>query len=681
MTPSAESGAQASVAARWRELVDQIVEWEHQYYILDAPSVSDAEYDRAFRQLCELEAAHPELVVATSPTQRVGGGVAQAFASREHGVPLLSLDNAFTDDDVLAFDRRIKERLERELGVVESELEYHCEPKLDGLAVNLHYENGQLVFGATRGDGASGEDITQNLKTLKQIPLQLRGSAIPAVLEVRGEVFMTKAGFKRLNAEQIQADLKPFVNPRNAAAGSLRQLDSAVTAKRPLEIYCYGIGQVSADFAPVSHADALARLKAFGFRIYAQCQTVRGVKGLLGFYRHVLATREALPFEIDGVVYKVNRLDYQRALGFVARAPRFAMAHKFPAQEELTTVEAIDWQVGRTGALTPVARLKPVFVGGVTVTNVTLHNWDELTRKDVRVHDTVVVRRAGDVIPEIVKVVPERRPPTAVQPTLPTHCPVCAAPIGREAGEAVARCSGGFQCPAQRKEGLRHFASRLAMDIEGLGDKIIDQLVDQGLAQNPADLYRLSVEQLAGLERLGLKSATNLINAINASRQRPLARVIYALGILQVGEATARSLAQHFGSLEALEAASLESLQQVSDVGPSVAQSVRAFFDDPNAQVVLKALMAAIDVEAPASPVTNAALSGQTWVITGSLPGWSRVEAEAVLRAHGATVSGSVSKKTTALLCGADAGSKLSKAEALGVPVVSETQLRAQLGL
>jgi len=664
-----------------RAMIAQLHEWDHAYYGLDAPLVPDAEYDRVFNALRTLESEYPDLIQSDSPTHRVSGAVAKEFASREHGLPLLSLDNAFSEEDVVAFDRRVRERLARERGIEVEVLEYHCEPKLDGLAVNLHYEHGELVFGATRGDGVRGEDITQNLKTIKHIPLRLRGPSIPEVLEVRGEVFMSREGFARLNEQQRQADLKPFVNPRNAAAGSLRQLDSAITAQRPLEMYCYGIGQVSSSFAPTTHAQTLERLKAMGFRTYAASQTALGVAGVMGFYANLLDQRDRLPFEIDGVVYKVNRLDYQAVLGFVARAPRFAIAHKFPAQEALTTVQAIDWQVGRTGALTPVARLSPIFVGGVTVTNVTLHNGDELSRKDVRVGDTVVVRRAGDVIPEIVRVMVERRPTDAPVPHVPKHCPVCKAAIVRAEGEAVARCSGGFECSTQRKESVRHFASRLAMDIEGLGDKIVDQLVERDLVRSPADVYRLTLADVAGLERMGTKSAQNLIDAINASRQRPLARVIYALGILQVGEATARALAEHFGSLSAIQNASFEALQDVPDVGPSVARSLREALDAPRTQAMIQTLLGEITIEVPArrASTESRVLAGETWVITGTLPTWSRSQAEAMLRSFGAQVTGSVSKKTTAVLCGAEAGSKLAKAEALGVAVVTEEELRERL--
>jgi DNA ligase (NAD+) len=671
---------EAQVLRRMRELIDQLTAWDHAYYVLDNPSVPDAEYDRYFHELKALEAKHPEHRQADSPTQRVSGAVAKEFSPRTHGAPLLSLDNAFSRDDVEQFDRRVRERLSKELQRT-GDIEYHCEPKLDGLAVNLHYEHGQLLFGATRGDGLTGEDITGNLRTLGQIPLKLQGTGWPDVLEVRGEVFMSVAGFQQLNREQSAQGLKTFVNPRNAAAGSLRQLDSAITRKRPLQIYCYGVGATSTPLGCNTHAEALGLLRTWGFRVYAGARSVRGVAGLLQYYAEMQAARPTLPFEIDGVVYKVNAFALQDSLGFVARAPRFAIAHKFPASEELTQVAAIDWQVGRTGALTPVARLNPVFVGGVTVTNVTLHNLDELQRKDVRVGDSVVVRRAGDVIPEIVRIVPERRPANTQAPQLPTQCPVCGALIVRLAGEAVARCSGGYRCAAQRKEALRHFAARKAMDIDGLGDKIIDQLVESGLVQWPADLYRLTLAQLTALERMGEKSAQNLLAAIDASRQRSLARVLYAIGILQVGEATARTLAQEFNSLDAIREASLEHLQTVPDVGEATAQSIRQAFDDPEFLRALRALEAEIVIQETASAAStgSSVLAGQTWVITGTLPSLSRADAEALLRAHGASVSGSVSKKTSALLCGEDAGSKLSKAKELGVRVVSEAELLQRL--
>jgi DNA ligase (NAD+) len=670
------------------ELIQLLDAWDRAYYINDEPSVPDAEYDRHFKELKSWEARFPQLMDPQSPTTRVSGGVATHFTQRTHGIPLLSLDNAFSEEDITQFDKRVRERLGKELGGLEtvgklSDIDYHCEPKLDGLAVNLRYEQGKLVFGATRGDGAVGEDITNNLKTIKHIPLKLSGADWPHILEVRGEVFMSREGFKRLNEQQAAAGQKTFANPRNAAAGSLRQLDSSITAQRPLEMYCYGFGQIEPKPRFARHSEALAQLKAWGFRIYSGCRTVSGVAGVMAYYTDTLAKRDHLPFEIDGVVYKVNDLTFQQALGFVARAPRFAIAHKFPAMEELTVVDAIDWQVGRTGVLTPVARLQPVFVGGVTVTNVTLHNPDELRRKDVRIGDTVVVRRAGDVIPEIVRVLPERRPLNATGVLIPTECPACGSAVQRVAGEAVLRCSGGFECLAQRKAGIEHFAARKAMDIDGLGDKMIEQLVDVGLVTHPADLYQLNVERLMKLERMGEKSANNLVAAIDASRVRPLSRVVYALGIPQVGEATARALVDAFGSLEAIRAASVERLQEVPDVGPSVAHSIRQAFDHPQFARQVDALLLAIKPTLPMASVESSSqiLAGETWVITGTLPTWSRADAEAVLRSQGAKVSGSVSAKTTALLCGADAGSKLSKATSLGVMVVTEEELKQRLNL
>jgi DNA ligase (NAD+) len=663
-------------AARVMALRDTLARYDYRYYVLDDPEVPDAEYDRVLGELRRLEATHPQLVTADSPTQRVSGLPLKEFGEVAHRVPMLSLDNAFSDDDVRAFDRRVRERLERDDEVI-----YHCEPKLDGLAVTLIYEKGELIVGATRGDGATGEDITQNLRTLPGVPLRLCGEGYPAVLEVRGEVFMTQRGFERLNADALSRGEKAFVNPRNAAAGSLRQLDSRITAKRPLDIFFYGLGQVDGGSLPIQHGDVLAALRSFGLRTCPEIRLVTGVEGLLAYYAEIGRKRSALAYQIDGVVYKVNSLVSQRQLGFVARAPRWAIAHKYPAEEEMTTVREIEWQVGRTGALTPVARLEPVFVGGVTVSNATLHNVDELTRKDVRVGDMVILRRAGDVIPEVVRVIPERRPSGAQRILLPTACPVCGSKVTRSEGEAVARCTGGWLCQAQRKEAIKHFAHRRAMDIEGLGDKVVEQLVDSELVASASALYRLTAEQLSALERLGEKSAANLIAAIDHSRATTLPRFLFSLGIPNVGEATALALAQHFLSLEAIQVASIDAIMEVPDVGPVVAASIRAFFDDRRNQEEVMALMAG-GIHWPAIETSRSAhqpLAGKTVVLTGTLPTLSRAEAEALIRQAGGKVTSSVTKKTDYVLAGENAGSKLSRAEELKVFVISEADLLSLL--
>lgn len=663
-------------ASRIRTLRELLARHNHRYYVLADPEVPDAEYDRLMLELKALEAAHPELVTADSPTQRVGAAPLAEFGEVLHRVPMLSLDNAFTDDDVVAFDRRVRERLE-----AEGKIAYACEPKFDGLAVSVTYERGLLVRGATRGDGVRGEDVTQNLRTLKSLPLRLLGADPPEFLEVRGEVYLPVEGFARMNREaQVRGD-KQFVNPRNAAAGSLRQLDPRVTAERPLEAYFYQVGEVDAGRLPATHTGCLAYLRELGLRTCDEARRVEGVEGLLSYYRDLGSRRARLPFQIDGVVYKVDDLRLQERLGFVSRAPRFAIAHKFPAEEEVTVVNDIEWQVGRTGALTPVARLKPVFVGGVTVSNATLHNMDELSRKDVRAGDTVIIRRAGDVIPEVVRVVVERRPDTIGPPEqLPACCPVCQSAVVREEGEAVARCSGGLHCPAQRKESLRHFASRRAMDIEGLGPKIIDQLVDAGLVRTAADLYRLDEATLAGLERMGEKSAHNLYEAIERSRKTTLPRLLHALGIPDVGEATALALATRFLTLDRLMSASLDDIILVPDVGPVIAASIHAFFADPENRAVVDALLACgIVTEEIAPPVASGSVSGKTFVITGTLPGMSREEVADLIRSHGGKVSSSVSKKTSYLVVGEDAGSKLGQAEKLGVKTLALSELHALL--
>jgi DNA ligase (NAD+) len=665
-----------AIRDRVRELREAIARHDYRYYVLNDPEVPDAEYDRLALELRALEAAHPELVTADSPTQRVSGEPSREFREVEHRVPMLSLDNAFTDEDIVNFDRRVRERLE-----IEGEVDYNCEPKLDGLAVGIVYEDGELRVGATRGDGLRGEDVTANLRTLKSVPLRLRGEGYPRLLEARGEVFMTLKGFERMNAELEARGEKTFVNPRNAAAGALRQLDPRITAIRPLEIYFYGIGAVEGDSLAGRHSELLAKLRGWGLRTSPEIRLERGVDGLLSYYRRVGERRSHLPYQIDGVVYKVDSLTQQRDLGFVARAPRWAIAHKFPAEEEMTTVRSVEWQVGRTGALTPVARLEPVFVGGVTVSNATLHNVDELHRKDVRVGDSVIIRRAGDVIPEVVRVIVERRPADASPVLLPTHCPVCGSEVRRIEGEAVARCTGGLVCPAQRKESLKHFASRRAMNIEGLGDKIIEQLVDSGAVNDAADLYGLDAAKLASLERMGEKSAAKLASAIEKSKQTTLARFLFALGIPNVGEATAIALASHFGSIEALQQADKDLVMEVPDVGPIVATAIVEFFAEGRNLDVLKRLLEA-GVRWPSidkSESENQRLLGKTFVLTGTLPTLSRADAEAKIRRAGGKIVGSVSKKTSFVLAGESPGSKIEKARELNVAIIDETRLLSLL--
>jgi DNA ligase (NAD+) len=662
--------------AELRELIDQ---YDHRYYVLDDPSVPDAEYDRLMRELRELEAQHPALVTADSPTQRVSGQIAAGFADVRHSVPMLSLDNAFSDEDIIAFDRRVRERLGRE----EQPIEYCAEPKLDGLAVSLTYRAGRLAVGATRGDGSNGEDITANIRTIRAIPLTLRG-AHPEEVEVRGEVFMPVAGFERMNAAAARAGEKVFANPRNAAAGSLRQLDARISAARPLDVFFYAVGRWQGGPAvPASQIGLLRRLAQWGLRTNPEVRRVTGAAGCIEFFHAIGARRAALPYQIDGVVYKVNSRADEEALGYVSRAPRWAIAHKFPADEALTVLREIEFQVGRTGVLTPVARLEPVQLAGVTVSNATLHNMDEVERKDVHLGDTVVVRRAGDVIPEIVRVLPERRPKGARRPRLPERCPICHSRVIRVEGEAAARCSGGFSCPAQRKEALRHFASRRALDIEGLGDKLIDQLVGQELLRTPSDIFTLEAPQLVELERMGEKSAANLVAAIEHSKSASLPRLLHGLGIAGVGESTARALAEHFGSLAGLEQASVEEILEVPDIGPVIAASVHGFFADPRHRSELKRLRS-LGVnwpEGPAAAAHKAALplSGLTVVLTGTLPSLSRDQAAERLTALGAKVSGSVSKKTSYVVAGAEPGSKLKRAEQLGIEVLDQRGLEKLL--
>ncbi len=663
------------VAQRVADLRQEINQHNYHYYVLDAPQIPDAEYDRLLRELQILEAAHPELVTPDSPTQRVGAEPLKSFGQITHAIPMLSLDNAFSNEEIAAFDRRVRERLE-----IDEVIEYVAEPKLDGLAISLRYVEGVLKQAATRGDGVTGENVTLNVRTIKSVPLRLIGTDYPPVLEVRGEIYMPKAAFEALNRRARKRGEKEFANPRNAAAGSLRQLDPRITATRKLAIFCYGVGEVVGTL-PMDHIDTLQALKTWGLPILPDVAEVQGVEGMLSYYRNIGTKRERLSYEIDGVVYKVNRFDYREKLGFVARAPRWAIAHKFPAQEEMTEVRDIEVQVGRTGAITPVARLAPVHVGGVVVSNATLHNEDEVRRKDVRVGDTVIVRRAGDVIPEVVGVVLAKRPKEARRFEMPTVCPVCGSDIVKAEGEAVARCSGGLFCGAQRKQAIKHFASRKAMDIEGLGDKLVDQLVDADLVHNVADLYSLTHDQLASLERMGAKSATNLISAIKQSKTTTLAKFLFALGIREVGEATARSLALHYGELEKIISADKASLQSVADVGPIVADHIYTFFRQSHNIEVIDALRNA-GVRWPAVEVPEAdaqPLLGQTYVLTGTLSTLSRADAKARLQALGAKVSGSVSKKTSYVVAGADAGSKLTKAEQLGVAILTEEDLLRKL--
>ncbi len=667
--------APKKVQQRLAALRKEIDHHNYRYYVLDDPEIPDAAYDRLLRELQEIETNHPELITPESPSQRVGASPVTAFQEVRHAVPMLSLSNAFSNEETSDFDRRVRERLQ-----VDS-VEYTAEPKFDGLAVSLRYENGKLVQGATRGDGTRGEDITQNVRTVSTIPLHLLGTNYPAVLEVRGEVLMSIAGFAALNERQRANNEKVFANPRNAAAGSLRQLDSRITANRPLEFFCYGLGEVVGRELPALHSEILELLRHWGVRVAAETKVVNGVEGCLTFYRDIMQRRDSLPYEIDGVVYKVNRLDQQEKLGFVSRAPRWAVAHKFPAQEEMTTLLAIDVQVGRTGAITPVARLEPVVVGGVTVSNATLHNEDEIERLDVRKGDTVIVRRAGDVIPEIVSVVAAKRKKGARHFRMPTHCPVCNSEVVRLEGEAAARCTGGLFCDAQRRESIKHFASRRAMDIEGLGDKLVDQLDDSGLINDIADLYTLNKQDLADLERMGDKSAVNLLAALDKSKNTTLARFLFSLGIRLVGEATAQTLASHFGSVEDLQAADLEALQLVPDVGPAVAESIRAFFHEKHNRDVIKKLRKA-GIHWPKPEVVNKSkqtLQGKIFVLTGTLEKMTRDEAKQALQARGAKVTGSVSKKTDYVVGGKDPGSKYDKAQQLGVRILDEAGLRKLL--
>jgi len=653
----------------------------HAYYVMDAPTIPDAEYDKLFCELQALEAAHPELIGEDSPTQRVGAAPLGQFDPVRHTVPMLSLGNGFADDDIVAFDRRVREGLQDRGMPAEGEVEYATELKFDGLAINLRYEDGLLVQAATRGDGATGENVTANIRTVRDIPLRLHTAHPPKVLDIRGEVLMFKADFAKMNARQREADLKEFANPRNAAAGSLRQLDSRITAQRTLRFFAYGIGALEGAETPVTHSALLDWYATLGVNVCSERAIALGATGLLDFFRSIGEKRPHLPYEIDGVVYKVNRLDQQTSLGFVSRAPRFALAHKFPAEEALTLLQGIEVQVGRTGAITPVARLAPVLVGGVTVTNATLHNEDEVRRKDIRIGDTVIVRRAGDVIPEVLSFVPEMRPANAAEFVMPTVCPICGSPIVRSEDEAIARCSGGWvKCAAQRKGGLLHFVSRRAMDIEGLGDQLVEQLVDKQVIATAADLYKLGLTALAALDRMADKSAQNIVNALEKSKTTTLARFIYALGIRHVGESTAKELARHFGNLDALLQASEPQLLEVSDIGPVVAQSIQAYFADPlNAELVAQLRAAGVNWPEQETESRPKPWLGKTFVLTGTLPNLTRDEAAQLIEAQGGKVAGSVSKKTSYVVAGEEAGSKLAKAEELGVPVLDEAGLRQLL--
>lgn len=656
------------------ELRELLNDYSYCYYVLDQPKVPDAEYDRLFRELQNLESQYPELITADSPTQRVGAKPATSFQQIRHLMPMLSLDNAFTFDDVLNFDRRIRERLENKDEVT---VEYVCEPKIDGIAVNLVYENGVLAKASTRGDGEVGEDILQNIRTIPSVPLVLRGDDIPTLLEVRGEVYLGLASFKQFNENALKFGQKTFVNPRNAAAGSLRQLDPKITATRPLDIFCYAIGVFAGEGAPKKQSEVLAKLKTLGLKINSEIKVVQGVTGCVDYYQALQTKRAQLPYEIDGVVYKVNDLNLQNELGFVARAPRFAIAHKFPAEEELTRVLNIDFQVGRTGVLTPVARLEPVFVGGVTVSNATLHNIDEIWRKDVRIGDTVIVRRAGDVIPEIVAVMLERRPLDVKPVELPKICPVCGSEVIKNSEEIAARCSGYLFCSAQLKESIQHFAARGALNIKGLGGAVIDKLVDAGIVKNVADLYHLSKEDIALLERQGEQSAQNLLKAIAKSKTTTLAKFIYALGIREVGEVTAQSLVSNFGDLHKLMEAKVEELETIPDIGPVVANQIVAFFSEQRNRALIENLIVA-GINWPQEEVfLNRPLAGEIFVLTGTLISLSREEAKEKLLKLGAKISESVSKNTTCVVAGANPGSKLAKAEKLAVKVIDEEQLKS----
>lgn len=661
------------IVQRCQRLKDDLNQHNHAYYVLDDPSIPDSEYDRLMRELQAIEQEFPQLLTADSPSQRVGGVALDSFSQVVHAVPMLSLDNAFSDTEMVDFDRRIKERINLSAS---QQMIYACEPKLDGVAVSVLYKNGVLERAATRGDGSVGEDITANVRTIKSIPLRLQGDKLPNILEVRGEIYMPKDGFNRLNQKAKQAGEKPFVNPRNAAAGSLRQLDSKITATRPLEMCAYSVGQFEGGDKPNSHFQMLQMLGKLGFKINQHIKQVEGIDACEDYYQYLASIRDQLDYDIDGIVYKVNEFNLQERLGFVAKAPRWAIARKFPAQEEMTRLLDVEFQVGRTGAVTPVARLEPVFVGGVTVGNATLHNADEINRLGVCIGDTVIVRRAGDVIPQIVKAVVEKRPQGAQPIVFPERCPVCQSAVKRAEGEAVARCTGGLFCGAQTKEAIKHYASRKAMDIDGLGDKLVDALVDNDLIYSVADLYDLKLESLVNLERMAQKSAENLLKSIEISKQTTLPKFLYSLGIREVGEATAQTLANNFGTLDAVIAASMDQLLEIDDIGPIVARHIVDFFNNPDNLPIVEAIIAAgvqwkdIDQSADSLP-----LKGQTWVLTGTLETMSRAEAKDKLQQFGAKVAGSVSAKTYAVVAGPGAGSKLKKAQALDIQVLTEQSL------
>ena len=667
-----------SIIQQINQLRTSLRHHEHLYHVLDAPEIPDAEYDRLMQQLRSLEAQHPELITHDSPTQRVGAAPLDAFEQVRHEVPMLSLDNVFDEDSYLAFDKRVHDRLKRA-----EPLTFCCELKLDGLAVSLLYENCELVRAATRGDGTTGENITANVRTIRAIPLRLHGENIPQRVEVRGEVFMPQAGFELLNEEARRKGGKIFANPRNAAAGSLRQLDPRITAKRPLMFFCYGVGLLDGGDLPRSHIQRLMQFKAWGLPVSNRVKLCTGSDEVIAFYRQVEQDRASLGFDIDGVVIKVDSLDLQEQLGFVARAPRWATAFKFQAQEQITQVRDVEFQVGRTGAITPVARLEPVQVAGVIVSNATLHNADEIERLGIRIGDTVIIRRAGDVIPQVVGVVMEQRPQDTKEIVFPEHCPVCGSDIERVEGEAVARCTGGLFCAAQRKEALKHFVSRRALDVDGMGDKIIEQLVEKQYVENPADLFELTAGKLTGLDRMGPKSAQNLIAALEKAKQTTFARFLYALGIREVGEATAANLAAHFCNLENLRAADIDALKSVPDVGDVVARHVRNFLSEEHNQKVIAALEKVISWPEPQQIIAeeiDSPFAGKTVVLTGSLTILSRDEAKDRLAALGAKVSGSVSKKTDLVIAGEAAGSKLAKAQELGITVIDEAEMIRLLG-
>ena len=669
----------ATIEEKVEILRDQLRYHSHRYYVLDDPDIPDAEYDRLYIELLAYEKSHPELVVIDSPTQRVGSKPLTAFDQIQHQKPMLSLDNVFNGEELQAFNQRVKTRLK-----TSDEIEYVAEPKLDGLAISIRYVEGVLIYAATRGDGSTGEDVTQNIRTMQSVPLRLLGSDYPEILEVRGEVFISKAGFSSLNEKAKKDGVKEFANPRNAAAGSLRQLDPTITAQRPLSLYCYAVGVVEGGKLAMTQYEILQQLKTFGLPICKEVTSVLGAEGCLAYYEELSKKRDDLSYDIDGIVYKVNDIALQDRLGFVSRAPRWAIAHKFPAQEEISKILEVDFQVGRTGAITPVARLSPVFVGGVTVSNATLHNMDEIRRKDIRVGDQVIVRRAGDVIPEIVRVVPNSRKVELPEIHMLANCPVCDSVVEQVDGEAVARCTGGLFCRAQRAEAIKHYASRKAMDIDGLGDKLVEQLVDENLINTSADLYGLSVEVLSSLDRMGKKSAENLVEALENSKSPVLAKFVYALGIREVGETTALNLANEYKTLAVIKNASFDQLIEVQDIGPIVARHIVNFFQqEHNLEVIEQLISAGINVQVVKDLARDehsmSEFFGKTLVITGSLPTMSRDEAKEKLLAVGAKVTGSVSTKTDYLLAGDKAGSKLTKAEKLGVRIIDESTMVAWL--